>query len=270
MTRIAEAEALRAARPDQATAVASVTLPAQRVPDAEFAALMERLRAAVASRPDDITGLALLARNEASLGNLDAALAAQQALIRAKATAVTAQDHADLAEMMIAAAGGYVSPEAEDVLTAALTLDPMNETARFYAGLMLGQVGRYDLGFRMWRPLADGLADQPWVAAFRARMPDMAARAGVDFTLTGPSAADIAAAADMTAEDRAAMIAGMVTQLSDRLATEGGTAREWAQLIDALQVLGETDRAATILAEARTVFAGDAESLTIIDAAAAP
>ncbi|MGL5012608.1 MAG: tetratricopeptide repeat protein, partial [Paracoccaceae bacterium] len=177
------------------------------------------------------------------------------------------------AEMMIAQAGGYVSPEAEDVLTRALTIDPDNGTARYYAGLMMAQVGRFDLGFRMWRPLVDGPADAPWMPSLRAQMPDLAARAGVDFTLPplrGPSAADIAAAEDLSPEARTDMIAGMVAQLSDRLATSGGPPEDWAQLIKALRVLGENDRAAAILQEARMVFAANAEALATIEAAAAP
>ncbi len=268
--RIAAAEELRAARPDQATAEARVTLPAPLTPDADFAALLNRLRTAVAARPDDVTGLRLLAQNEASLGNFAAARDAQLALIAAKGAAVTAQDHAGLAELMVALADGYVSPQAEDVLTRALTLDAGNPTARFYAGLMMGQVGRYDLGFRMWQPLADGPAEANWMPALRAQMPDMAARAGVAFEMPGPSAADIAAAQDMTPEDRSAMISGMVDQLSSRLAAEGGQVEDWVRLIDALQVLGQTERADTIIAEARAAFGDSADAMAAINAASVP
>ena len=73
----------------------------------------------------------------------------------------------------------------------------------------------------------------------------------------------------MNDEDRAQMIAGMVAQLSERLANEGGTASEWARLITALTVLNETDRAQMILEEARTAFAGQEADLEVINAAAA-
>jgi cytochrome c-type biogenesis protein CcmH len=268
--RIADAEALRAARPTQAAAEADITLPTPPAPDAEFAALMDQLRARVAAAPGDVTGLGLLARNEANLGNLAAARVAQEALIAAKGADVTAQDHADLAELLIAAAGGYVSPEAEAILAKSLTLDAMNGTARYYSGLMMGQVGRYDLGFRMWQPLVDGAADAPWMPAMRAQMPDMAARAGVNFTLPplrGPTAAEMAAAQDMTPADRAAMITSMVAQLSDRLATTGGPPEDWARLIASLDVLDRRAEADAILAEAKTVFASDAAALAIIAAA---
>ena len=61
-------------------------------------------------------------------------IAAQRTVIALKGEAATGEDHAALAEVMILAAGGYVSPEAEAELTAALQRDPLNGTATYYAG----------------------------------------------------------------------------------------------------------------------------------------
>jgi cytochrome c-type biogenesis protein CcmH len=251
--RIAAAEDRRASRPSQATAEAAITLPPTVAPDTEYANLINRLREAVKENPTDATGLALLATNEAALGNFAAARTAQQALIAVRGDAVTADDQAALAEILIAAAGGYVSPEAEDILEQALRIDPQNATARYYAGLMMGQNGRYDLGFRFWRPLIDGPTDAPWMPPLRAQIEDMAARAGVAFSLPPP--------AGMTPES-------MVAQLSDRLATQGGPPEDWARLITSLIVLGETEQAAAIVAEGRSVFAGNPGALAVIEAAA--
>ena len=66
------------------------------------------------------------------------------------------------------------------------------------------------------------------------------------------------------------MIAGMVAQLSDRLATTGGPAEDWARLITALLVLGQTERAETIRAEALQVFAGNDAALATISAVSSP
>ncbi len=65
----------------------------------------------------------------------------------------------------------------------------------------------------------------------------------------------VGAAADMSEEDRQQMIRGMVERLADRLAEEGGPPEDWARLIAALGVLGETDRARSIWQEAQTRFA---------------
>ena len=283
--RISAAEQARANRPGQAAAEADAKSVAEsgtaspQAPDAEFQGLMEKLRATVKTRPNDLRGLELLAQNEARLGNFAAAHAAQAQLIRVKGDNATAEDHAALAEMMIFAAGGYVSPEAEAALQAALTRDRANGTARFYSGLMLVQGGRPDLAFPIWRDLFEtSPAEAPWMAPIRQDLPQVAALAGVNYMMpdTGPDmgmpspdAAAVEAAAGMEAGDRQAMIEGMVEQLNERLAREGGSAEEWARLIGALGVLGQTDRAKAIHAEALTRFAGRAPDLALLDAAAA-
>jgi cytochrome c-type biogenesis protein CcmH len=271
--RFAMSDEMRANRPSQPEMEAAADLPAPLTPDAEFAELMEKLRAAVTDRPDDAQGLELLAANEARLGNLAAARIAMENLLRVKGDSATADDHAALAEVMIMATGGLVSPEAEAALTQALTLDPSNPTARYYYGLMAAQVARFDRTFALWKPLLDqGPPDAPWIAPIRAQIEDVAARAGVDFTLPdaapGPDADAIAAAQDMTPEDRQAMIEGMVAQLGDRLATEGGTVEDWARLISSLATLNRKDEAATIYAEALTKFDGSPSQQSFLREAA--
>lgn len=262
--RIADADARMASRPSQAEAVAGTPATPAPTVDAEFAALMEKLRAAVdPATATDLRGLDLLARNEAALGNTAAAEAAMRRIIALKADAATAEDFATLAELMIRAAGGYVSPEAEAELVRALEIDPRNGIARYFSGLMLVQGGRYDLAFQLWEPLLrESPPEAPWVQPLRGQLEDVAARAGIPYSLPeaegapGPSAGDVAAAAAMTPEERQAMIEGMVAQLGDRLATEGGSAEEWARLITSLAMLGRTDEAREIYAEAQRVFEG--------------
>lgn len=269
--RLAMAEEMRQNRPSQAEAEASVTETPRTDIGPEFADLMDKLRRAVAARPEDVQGLALLARNEAALGNIRAAVVAQGALIAAKGEAVLAEDHAALAELLIVAAGGYVSPAAEAELVRALALDPGNQTARYYSGVMFAQVGRFDSTFTLWRTLLDqGPPDAPWIAPIRDQIAAVAARAGVNYTLPdaapprGPSADAVAAAGDMAAEDRQAMIDGMVDQLGARLASEGGPAEDWAQLISSLAVLGRLDEAREIYAEAQSRFAGRTVELSAL------
>jgi cytochrome c-type biogenesis protein CcmH len=271
--RIERAEAFYKERLSQLDAVAEVDRPAAPEADPDYVALVERLREAVAQNPDDIQGLTLLARNEAALGDLTASASALNKITVVKGENATAADFAALADTYILATGGYVSPEAEAALNAALDRDPNNGTARFYMGLMWAQTGRPDLAFPLWSDLLqEGPENAPWMGPIRAQISMLAAAAGVDYTapaeLRGPDAADIAAAGDMTAEDRAAMIRGMVEQLGDRLANEGGSAEEWARLITALGVLGETERAQAIWAESRTVFAGQTGALAALEAAA--
>jgi cytochrome c-type biogenesis protein CcmH len=64
------------------------------------------------------------------------------------------------------------------------------------------------------------------------------------------------------------MIQGMVSSLSNRLANEGGTVNEWARLIRALGVLGETANASKIWIEAQTIFGRNSSDIEILREAA--
>ena len=281
-TRMAESDAARAERLDQDAAEARFAPQEPGLPegtDAEYLALVERLRETVAERPEDRRGLRFLVRSEAALGNMGAARKAQAQLIEAKGEDATATDYATLAELMINAAGGYVSADAEAALRDALDREGQLPTARFYLGVYMAQVDRPDSAFRLWRDLlAESTPDAPWVAPIRSGIEDLAARAGVRYELpprqaapmapSGPSAGDIEAAEDMDPEARREMIRGMVARLSDRLATEGGTAEDWARLINAYGVLGEAEQAGRIWAEAQSVFADSPERLATVRAAA--
>lgn len=268
--RLAMAEARLENRPSQmdAEAFARPLLPAPSDVSDDFAELMDQLRAAVIERPTDIEGLGLLARNEARIGNFSAAREAQEQLIDVQGDAAPLEDRLALVDLMVFAAGGIVTPEAEARLAEIEAIAPDSGQTRYYRGLIAAQNGRADIAFPIWRRLLEtSPEDAPWVPVIRAEIRSVAAAAGIDYippATRGPSAADIAAASDMSAEDRAEMIRGMVAGLSDRLATDGGPPADWAQLIRALGVLGQAERAAEIGAEAEEAFAADENALRII------
>ncbi|WP_341213854.1 c-type cytochrome biogenesis protein CcmI [uncultured Limimaricola sp.] len=260
--RIEAAQALRAARPSQSAAEAVAPATPANAPQ-DYLDMVAQLRAAVPERPDDLTGWQLLSRHEAALGNYAAAARAQERVIAIKGETATFEDRLALVDRMVAATGGLVTPEAEAHLVQLLSERLDAAGPLYYMGLMQAQTERPDLAFRYWkRAIEQGDPASPHVELARAQIGRAAALAGVDYTLPtlpGPSAADVAAAQDMSVEDRDGMIRGMVEGLSDRLAESGGSASEWARLIRALGVLGERDRAAQIWTEAQEVFAGTGE-----------
>ncbi|SLN45985.1 hypothetical protein ROG8370_01989 [Roseovarius gaetbuli] len=277
--RIAASDAARAERLSQDAAEARLGPVEESIPDGtsqDYLALIEQLRKTVKERPEDQQGLQFLVRSEAALGNMAAARRAQQQLIALKGDAASAADQAMLADLMINAAVGYVSAEAETALREALRLDPREPSARFYLGLYLLQVDRPDGAFRTWQALLEeSTPDAPWVAPIRAQLEELAARAGVKYTLPpvgdlrGPTSEDMENAAGMSAEGRQDMIRGMVAGLAERLSTTGGTAEEWARLINAYGVLGDADKAKQVWAEAQVVFAANPAMLDTLRAAAA-
>lgn len=279
--RFAAADAAYRDRPTQAEAEAAA--PARPAPDLsqadpEYLAMIDQLRDAVGRNPDDQQGLALLASNEMRLGNLAAARAAQQRLVDLRGDQADAVQLMQLATLMVDAAGGVVTPEAEAVLRRALTLDPTQPQARYLQGVLLIQNGRPDRAFPLWRGLLDeGPEGAPWIAPIRAAIQDLAWLAGDDeyrapappaADLPGPDAGALAAAEDLSPEDRARMIQDMVDRLQQRLATQGGSPEEWARLIAALAMLDQRDQATAILTEARQRFGGAPDALAPIERAA--
>lgn len=274
--RIELAEEARANRPSQQ--MAQESLPAYVAPpdvSPDYVALVEQLRETVRSRPDDLQGHILLVQNEANLGNYVGAAEAQERVLAIRGENATSEDYVTYADMLVIAAGGYVSPEAEAMLGEALSRDPTNGTARYYFGLMLAQTGRPDSAFRIWdQLLREGPEDALWIQAILSQIEELAFRAGVNYQLPeigsgrsaprGPDAADIAAAGEMTPGERLEMIQSMVQGLSDRLANEGGPVEDWAQLITALGVLDRTGAARVVYENAVEVFADDTRALDLL------
>lgn len=213
-------------------------------------------------------------RKHFEAGEMQAAARVQERLLALRGEAAQSNDHANLALALVAEAQGYVSPEAEAELVKALRLDMENELARYMVGEMFLQGGRYDKAFQFWRPLAEGgNPAAPWTASIRERIGQVAELAGVSYAApagdgSGPTAGDVAAAAEMTPEERQEMIEGMVAQLSDRLATEGGDVEDWNRLIRSLAILERLDEAQKIYDEAKMRFEGRPAELSFLRLAA--
>lgn len=274
--RIAEAEVLRGSRPSQAeaeaAALAAFPVPTPQAP-ADYLEMIEELRRVVPTRPDDLQGWELLALHEARLGRYADAARAQRRVVEIKGADATAADFLGLADRMVAAAGGAVTPEAEMVLSEIASRDPEDLGLLYYLGLLEAQTGRPDRAFPLWRKVIE---DAPEDSLHRrlalGQIEEVAWLAGVDYeppaASSGPTAEDMAAAAEMDPAARQEMVRGMVDSLAARLAAEGGPVEDWARLVTSLGVLGDTERAAAILAEARQVFAGDEAALAALDGAA--
>jgi len=81
----------------------------------------------------------------------------------------------------------------------------------------------------------------------------------------GPSAADMAAAAQMNPDQQNQMIRGMVARLADKLKADGSDVAGWERLLRAYMVLGERDKAHAAAADARKALASDPDKLRRLD-----
>jgi cytochrome c-type biogenesis protein CcmH len=79
-----------------------------------------------------------------------------------------------------------------------------------------------------------------------------------------PSDEQVAAADDMSAEDRKKMIRGMVDGLEERLRSMPADLEGWRRLIRARVVLGEMDKAREAYASAQELFKADARAIAAL------
>jgi len=260
-----------AARPGQAEVEAQLRedAPAPEA-DPEAVELAELLAEALETRPDDLEGHKLLVRAMAGIGRFGEAARAQARVIELAGDEARADDHATHAELLIRATNGYVSPEAEAAIDAALDLDPGHHAARYFLGRMFVQGGWPAEAHAVWsRILAESPPDAPWVAAIEADIDAVAELAGIapaepaDSARPGP-------AVGMEGEGGVdlAQIEGMVAGLGERLATEGGPPEDWARLIRSLGVLGRIGEAASVWEEARDRFGTDEAAMAVLTEAA--
>ncbi len=170
-----------------------------------------------------------------------------------------------LAEALIRMDSGIVTPAAQKAIEQAMELDPKNPAAVFYNSVALDQAGRggegYDLllaalqsadGFAPWMP---SFIDQANRLAERSGRPpvDVASFAPMASGAPGPSAEDVAAAGEMSEEDRSAFIRSMVDRLASRLEEEPGDIDGWLRLANAYTVLAEWTKAASAYERALTL-----------------
>lgn len=245
----------------------------------DYSSLVAELRSAIADNPSDLKGLRLLARVEAGLQNYSAASDIQSRVLSHLGAQATADDYLDYAELLILSVGGYVAPEAEIALRAALKQDPKNGGVLYYIGLMFNQNDRPDIAFKLWRDLLlKSPQNAPWIDPIRSQIQEVAFYAGVNnFTLpeqlpttavtpVAPALSDdtIESAAQLSPKERDNMVKGMVAKLSQRLQDKGGPAEDWARLISAYGVLGDDTAVQNTYQLAVTEFATDPAALALL------
>ncbi len=224
--------------------------------------LVAQLEARVAGNDADRQGIYLLARSYAQVGRFAESWRAYRRLLRATGGDVPAQVFAGMAESMILAARGYVSPEAEQALGEALRRDGREPVARFYMGEAFAQTGRPQSAIEVWAGLlADSPPDAPWREATRQRILDVSTESGVQ-----PPPAVAAASPPQRGRDE---IIAMVRGLDERLRTQGGEPGQWAQLARSYRVIGLEREAEDARARARAAFAAEPEQLAAFEAALA-
>jgi cytochrome c-type biogenesis protein CcmH len=234
-------------------------------PNGSIAAMISQVEAHLERNPDDARGYEVLAPVYLRLGRFDDAVAARRKLIALKGD--SAEREADLGEALTAAANGIVTDDAKRAFERAANLDSNEAKSQFFLGLAAEQDGKKDKAAAIWKAmLANAPAGAPWVDTVKAAV----ARATGEkppavAAAPGPNAAQVAAAQQMSEQDRTAMIRGMVARLADKLKQDGNDLDGWQRLLRAYVVLGDRDRAIAAAGDARRALAGEPDKLRQIE-----
>ncbi len=250
-------------------ALGSPNVPAQpafaRVADPHggqsIASLVSQVEAHLSRNPNDGAGWEVIAPVYLRMGRFDDAVMARRKSIALNGD--NAAREADLGEALVAAANGVVTDEAKQAFQRAVASDGQESKARYFLGLADEQDGNREAAAAKWRAMLDTApANAPWadfVRAALARITDEPAAA------PGPGAGDVAAAANMTDEQRTQMVRGMVQRLADRLHADGNDVDGWLRLVRAYAVLGDRDKAKGAAADARRALSDHPDEIRQID-----
>ncbi len=226
-----------------------------------IATLVSQVEAHLARNPNDGAGWEVLAPVYARLGRFDDAVGARKNALML--IGPTAAREADLGEAETAAANGVVTAEAKAAFERAVARDAHEAKARYFLGLAAEQDGKGEDAAAIWRALlADAPSGAQWVGFVREAL---ARVSGALLAVAGPNAGDIAAASNMSDDERRDMIRGMVARLADRLHGDGADVEGWLRLVRAYVVLGDRDKAKDAAADAKRALGERPDAIKRID-----
>ena len=224
--------------------------------------LVGRIEAHLEQHPEDGRGWEVVGPVYMRLGRYDDAVTARKNAL--KLLGPTAQREADLGEALTGAANGIVTAEAKAAFDRALGLEADDFRARYFSGLAAEQDGRPQDAADIWRKLLAGApGDAAWTGFVRESLLRVDPAASI--APSGPSAADVAAANEMSPEQRETMVRAMVARLAERLKEDGSDVDGWLRLLRAYMVLGDKDQARASAADARRALDGNTEGLRRLD-----
>jgi cytochrome c-type biogenesis protein CcmH len=239
--------------------------------------MIASLEARLEASPEDVEGWRMLGWSRFRTGDVEGARQAYQKAVDLAPD--DAQTLSALGEAQARVAGGFVNDAAVANLQKAVSLDPGDPRARFLLGLRKEQDGDAKGALDDWIALIETAEPgAEWQDEVRTRILELSQQSGIDVTgripdavlqaVGGPSPQAIVEAEEMSAQERADMIEGMVTRLDQKLRADPENLEGWMRLIRARRVLNQEDLAADALKRARSVFAADAVALMQLDDAA--
>ncbi|MBV2142659.1 c-type cytochrome biogenesis protein CcmI [Falsochrobactrum sp. TDYN1] len=201
--------------------------------------LIARAEAHLAQNPDDARGWDVLAPIYLRLNRGADAANAYRSAIRLEGENLARV--LGLGEALVEISGGTVTAEAETLFKKAAQLGPDDVRPQFYLAQSEIQDGRSDAAaLRLQAFLDKAPADAPWRAQVEQTIASLSGGAAAP---QGPTPEDVEAAAALGAEDRQAMIEGMVQRLDARLRENSADVDGWKRLVRSYMILNRRDAA---------------------------
>jgi cytochrome c-type biogenesis protein CcmH len=245
--------------------------------------MVAQVEAHLEKNPNDGQGWQVVAPVYMRMGRFTDAVRARAQTIRLLGT--SADREADLGEAQVAAANGVVTADAKATFERALQADAGNLKAQYFTALAAEQDGRPQDAASIWRAMLDRA---PPNAPFRTLIQQSLARVEPNTVASksgepkteepksaatiepkapqpGPTQEDMAAAQQMTPEQRQEMIRGMVDRLAERLKTDSSDFEGWLRLVRAYAVMGDKEKAREAFVSARDTVGNDAEKRKRLD-----
>jgi cytochrome c-type biogenesis protein CcmH len=222
---------------------------------------IQKLEAQVAASPSDAQGWIDLGRAYADVERAkDAADSFAKAMALGRNEPDVLRQYAHAA---ILAEQGRVTSDAQVALQRVLAADPTDPIARFFVALAKAQNQDIEGALTDWLALERELpANAPLHALLTENIDKAARQLGKDpaklpgrfaaggGNAPGPSEEDMAAAAQMSPEQRRQFIEGMVGRLAARMKADPENLEGWIKLANAYGVLGKQEEARTAWGEA--------------------
>lgn len=235
------------------------------IQDRSAADLIAQAEAHLASSPDDGRGWNILAPIYMRLGRTDDAINAYRQALRLLGE--QPDRLIGLSEALMVKANGRIEPEAQALLDKVTELDPLDLRPQLLHVRSQIQAGNKPQAIALLQTMLDnGPKDAPWrseveqsiaqlrgdASSQRPAAPGNAPVTGEEAATkrAGPTTEDIEAAAQMSSDDRAAMVQSMVDNLAAKMRDNPADTDGWKQLIRAYMVLNQRDKALTAVQQA--------------------
>ncbi len=259
-----EMPSVASAQPPAAQAAAEApAAAAQPAPDAtagtgQVETMITKLQARLQTNPKDAEGWRMLGWAQFNTQHFAASAEAYAKALELDPANVDYKSA--YAESLVQSAEGVVTPKAQTLIAEVLAKDPKEYRALFYDALAHEQAGDQNGALDRWTGLlAAAPADANWRDDVKQRVINLGKATGRDVAAatTLPKLDPAVPTKPLAADEKNAMVAGMIAKLATKLEANPKDRDGWAMMIRSLAVTGDKKGAEDALNKATEIFKGD-------------